>query len=472
MREVRLYIDGRWTDGETTSKIIDKYDGSELGELHHASAEQVALAARELAAAHARGLLSPYERYEILSRASELLQDRSQAFVNSVVADAGFTLADAQREVTRGVQTLLLSAEEAKRIHGEVIPIEGAPGVTRRIAFTQRHPIGVVCCITPFNSPLNTVLHKVAPAIAAGNAVLLKPASYTPATAKLAVELLLDAGLPPNLIALVYGPGATVGEWILSDPVPGFYAFTGSTEVGARILQRVGIRKTQLELGSLASTIVCADADLDRSARLCAGAAFRKAGQVCTSVQRLYVHRRVFDDLTARLVEQAAAIIPGDPRRPSTGMGPLISEADARRVESWIYTAVEVGATVASGGHRSGTVIEPTILIGTDPKSDVMSKEVFGPVVCLQVFDDLDDAIAHVNDTPYGLAAGVFTANIAQAMSVASGLRVGSVHVNETSNGRLDMVPYAGVKDSGIGREGPRYAIEEMTEERLVTIAW
>ena len=353
-----------------------------------------------------------------------------------------------------------------------MVPIDGAPGVSRRIAFTTRHPIGVVCCITPFNSPLNTLLHKVAPAIAAGNAIIIKPASYTPTTAELTVTLLLDAGLPPELIALVFGPGGTVGEWLLRDEVPGFYAFTGSTEVGTHILQQVGLRKTQLELGSLASTIVCEDADLDRAVSLCVGAAFRKAGQICTSVQRLYVQRSVFDEFVESLTLGAGGLHAGDPRDPRTSVGPLISLREAERVEAWIAAAVDLGATAAVGGGRSGSVIEPTVLLDASPKSNVMSKEIFGPVVCVQAFDALEDAITAVNDTPFGLATGVFTQNITNAMTAANGLRVGSVHVNETSNGRLDMVPYGGVKDSGMGREGPRYAIEEMTEERLVTVAW
>ena len=472
MKTVRLFVDGQWAEGESTSQIVDKFDGSPAGTVHQAGAGQVALAARQLTAAQARGPLSPYARSEVLARASGLLQERSAAFVQTIVADSGFTVRDAEREVSRSVQTLLLCAEEAKRIHGEIVPVEGAPQVSQRMAFTTRHPIGVVCCITPFNSPLNTLLHKVGPAIAAGNAVIVKPASYTPATAELAVTLLLDAGLPPELIALVFGSGSTVGEWLLRDPVPGFYAFTGSTEVGERILQTVGLRKTQLELGSLASTIVCDDADIELAVGRCVAAAFRKAGQVCTSIQRLYVQRGVFDHFVDGFVADTKELKAGDPRRADTSVGPLISRGEAERVEAWIASAADQGATIATGGGRSGSVVQPTVLLDASVKSDVMCREIFGPVVCVQAFDELSEAITGVNDTPYGLAAGVFTRSIPSAMAAANGLRVGSVHINETSNGRLDLMPYSGVKDSGMGREGPRYAIEEMTEERLITVAW
>jgi acyl-CoA reductase-like NAD-dependent aldehyde dehydrogenase len=472
MHDVQAFVDGQWADGESTSVIVDKFDSSVVGRLHHASAEQVQRATRGLAEEHSRRVLAPYERFQVLSRAAALLRERKQLFVATIVADTGFSQGDAEREAARGEQTLLLCAEEAKRVHGEVVPIDGAPNVTDRLAFTIRKPIGVVCCITPFNSPLNTLLHKVGPAIAAGNAVIVKPSTYTPATAKLVVELLTDAGFPARLIALVFGPGGTVGEWLLRDPVPGYYAFTGSTGVGTHILQSIGLRKSQLELGSLASTIVCDDADLDRAVPSCANAAFRKAGQVCTSVQRLYVQEGVFERFVSRFAERAASMRAGDPRDPATSVGPLISLSEAERVESWIKAALDLGATAAVGGRRSGTVVEPTVLLNADPKSRVMTEEVFGPVVCIQAFGDLDEAISGANDTPFGLASGIFTRSIRNGMLAAQQLRVGSVHINETSNGRVDLMPYGGVKDSGMGREGPRYAIAEMTEERLVTMAW
>jgi succinate-semialdehyde dehydrogenase/glutarate-semialdehyde dehydrogenase len=400
-------------------------------------------------------------------RTAEIVAGRRAEFVENVILDTGFAIPDAEREVDRAVDTLIVSSEESKRIHGETIPLDGTPAGEGRYGFTMRFPLGVVCAITPFNSPLNTVIHKVAPALAAGNAVIVKPATYTPLSTGLLVAALLEAGLPAELIAVVHGSGSTVGEWLLQSPVPSFYAFTGSTEVGEHIHRQVGLRKTQLELGSLSSTIICDDADLGRAVALCANAAFRKAGQVCTSVQRLYVEAGVVDEVVRGL----AAVQPaaGDPRQEGTAVGPVISEKDALRIESWITAAVDGGAGIVAGGTRAGQVVSPTVLTDVALDMDIMSKEVFGPVVSVRPFDDLEATVREINATPFGLAAGIFTSDIGRAMTAAGGLRMGSVHINQSSSNRVDSMPYGGVKRSGMGVEGPRYAIEEMTEQRLIT---
>ncbi|WP_396449578.1 aldehyde dehydrogenase family protein [Actinomadura sp.] len=470
MRQARLFIGGAWQDGGHTTDLTDKFDGRKLADVHEADRAQVDEALDAVARAQRETTLPHYDRYLVLSRAAGLIADRADRFVETVVDDTGFTLSDARREVERAVQTMTISAEEAKRIHGEVVPLHGAPGVTGRTAFTVRHPLGVVCAITPFNSPLNTVVHKVGPALAAGNAVILKPSSLTPLSAGLLVETLLEAGLPEGLISLVYGGGSTVGQWLLESPVPAFYAFTGSTGVGEHIIRTVGLRKTQLELGSLSSTIICDDASLERAVAACTGAAFRKAGQVCTSVQRLYVQCGVLEEFVAALRDEVGSRGYGDPRGEGTLTGPVISASEADRVHGWITSAVEAGAQLVTGGERAGQVIAPTVLSEVDPKSDVMCREVFGPVVSVVPFDDLPAAIDQINDTPYGLAAGIFTADLGNALTAAENLRMGSVHINETSSSRVDLMPYGGVKDSGMGIEGPRYAIEEMTEQRLITI--
>lgn len=470
MTEAKLFIAGSWEAGQTQSTLLDKYSGEEFAILHEAGADQVDTALKTVQHAQQSMDFPPYERFTVLSRASQLLTERADQFAQTIVDDAGFTVTDAKREVERATQTLLLSAEEAKRIHGEVIPLDGAPGATGRIAFTVRHPLGVVCAITPFNSPLNTVAHKVGPALAAGNSVILKPASYTPLTAVALVTLLLDAGLPPDLISLVHGGGSTVGQQLLDSTIPAFYAFTGSTPVGEQIRRSVGLRRTQLELGSLSSTIVCQDANLHKAAQACVGAAFRKAGQVCTSVQRLYVHSDVEQDFARLLADELSTRTWGDPRKDDAFVGPLISSGEAKRVESWVENAVGQGAEVVTGGKREGHIMVPTVLSGTTVGMQVMSEEIFGPVVSLVRFDDLDATITQINDTPYGLAAGIFTADIGRALSATETLRMGSVHINETSSSRVDLMPYGGVKDSGLGVEGPKYAIDEMTEQRLVTI--
>ncbi len=471
MTNAQLFYAGSWRDGASEVELRDKFSGDPVAQVQEASFEQVQAALHSVADGQRRHQLTPYERFEVLAAASRLVQERREQFLDTVILDTGFTTADAAREVDRTVQTLLLSAEEAKRIHGEVVPWDAAPGASQdRYAFTLRRPLGVVCAITPFNSPLNTVAHKVAPALAAGNSVILKPAAYTPLSSALLVSALLEAGLPEDLIAVVNGPGSTVGQWLLESPIPAFYAFTGSTEVGEHIQRTVGLRKTQLEMGSLSSTIVCEDADLDKAARLCVYAGFRKAGQVCTSVQRLYVEQGAVAEFAGALQDVLATQAAGDPRDDTTLVGPVISRKDADRIESWINSAVDRGAAIVAGGGRREQVVEPTVLSDVTLDMDVLNKEVFGPVVSIRPFADLDDAIAEINDTPYGLSAGIFTAHIGRALMATRELRMGSVHVNETSSNRIDLMPYGGVKKSGMGIEGPRYAIEEMTEHRLITL--
>lgn len=468
-REARLLIQGEWVEGASTTDLRDKYDGSVITAVHEADHGLVEQALQDVSHAQSTTAFPHYRRFEVLSQAARLLGERTD-LVDAIIDDTGFTVADAEREVSRARQTLQLSAEEAKRIHGEVVPLHGAPGVEGRLAFTVRHPVGVVCAITPFNSPLNTVAHKVAPALAAGNGVVLKPSTYTPLSAGILAQVLLEAGLPPRLLAVVYGPGSSVGESLLRSPIPAFYAFTGSTTVGHHIRSTVGLRKTQLELGSLASTIVCADADLGRAVGACVGAAFRKAGQVCTSIQRLYVETTVLDDFAASLAKEVSGRVVGDPRATDAFVGPVISSGEADRVQRWIEEATAGGAEIVTGGTRTNQVIDPTVLTNVDPAARIFCEEVFGPVVTLVPFDDFGAALSDVNDTPYGLATGIFTADIARALDAADRLRVGSVHINETSSSRVDLMPYGGVKESGSGVEGPRYAIEEMTEQRLITL--
>lgn len=474
MTEALCFIAGEWCRGERVVSLVDKFTNETVAEVHKPSRDQVERALASLADVQATRPWPPYERYQALARASALLSERSDEMVRTIVADSGFTVNDARREVDRAVQTLLLSAEEAKRITGEMVPLDAVPGAPigdrRRVGFTILRPLGVVCAITPFNSPLNTVCHKVGPALAAGNAVVLKPASATPLSAVALFELLLEAGVPDGLLALVHGEGSDVGRWLLESDVPAFYAFTGSTAVGEHIRRSIGLRRAQLEMGSLSSTIVCGDADVTACVPLCVNAAFRKAGQVCTSVQRLYVEDAVLDEVLEALRADVEPRAWGDPLDEATFVGPLISTADADRVSSWIEAAVADGAKAVTGGGREGNVLAPTVLRGTAPDMKVMCDEIFGPVIVVREFSHLDSAIDEINDTPYGLAAGIFTRDLDRALIAAEGLHMGSVHVNETSSSRVDLMPYTGVKASGVGREGPYWAVREMSEERLITI--
>jgi acyl-CoA reductase-like NAD-dependent aldehyde dehydrogenase len=465
-----LLIDGQWVEGKGGSiAVVDKFRlqaGATVGVPDRAQVELT------LATAHAafrKGAPHPFDRGVILERAAALLEPRMDEFVRAMQMEAGFTASDASGEVRRCVQTLKLSAEEARRIAGEVVPLAGAPQQAGRLGFTLRVPLGVVLAITPFNSPLNTVAHKIAPAFAAGNAVILKPASATPLTACLLAEVLIEAGVPRGFLSVLPG-GARIAEWLIADERVRFFAFTGSTEVGRKIQQAAGLRRTQMELGSIACTIVCDDANLDTALPKVVNAGYRKAGQVCTSVQLLLVHEKIVKDVETRLAALVSKVKYGDPTDPETFVGPLISEKEAIRVESWIEEALAKGAKcLAGGGPRRGAVVPPVLLGDVDESMKLGCQEVFGPVVCVLPFRTLDEAIDRVNATPYGLACGIFTNRLGDAFAAARRLEVGGVHVNETSSSRVDLMPYGGSKDSGFGREGPRYAVHEMTEERIVT---
>jgi succinate-semialdehyde dehydrogenase / glutarate-semialdehyde dehydrogenase len=468
----RLLINGEWVPGQGTESILDKYSREPFGEMATASPEQVAAAVSGVRSGFETSKLSPFDRFRILSSAADIVKSRGEALVKTMIKETGFTRTECEQEVRRTEQTLMLCAEEAKRITGEMIPTEATPGLRNRMGFTIRVPLGVVCAITPFNSPLNTVAHKLGPALAAGNSVILKPATYTPFSAVQLCEALLDAGLPPSLLALVQGQGATIGRALLADQRIDFYTFTGSTSVGLEVQKAARLRGTQLELGSIASTILCHDADMDIALPKIAAACFRKAGQVCTSTQRLLADRRIADEFIDRFVDAARAVKIGDPSDPGTTVGPMISLAEAQRAESWVSEAVDQGAELLAGGMLHGSVMEPTILRNIDDKMRVVSEEIFAPVVSVIAYDDFKEALDYANGTSYGLAAGVFTSNLHTAFKAARQLRFGGIHINETSSSRLDVMPFGGVKDSGYGHEGPYYAIREMSEERLVTVSF
>lgn len=466
-----LLIEGRWMAGEGERlTVLDKYHRKPFAAVTGASPRQATRAVEAAQAAFRAGAPSAYERGAVLEKAAALVVERRDELIATMQAEAGFTAADAGGEVRRCTQTLKLSAEEARRLAGEMIPIEGAPQQEGRLAFSLRVPLGVVVAITPFNSPLNTVAHKIAPAFAAGNAVILKPSSNTPVTACKLAELLIEAGMPPGFLSVLHGRGAAM-KTLLDDPRVRFFAFTGSTEAGRLIQQAAGLRRTQMELGSIAFTILCDDADLERALPKIVNAGYRKAGQVCTSIQILLVQQGIAAEVETRLADLVRALKFGDPRDAATVVGPLISEKEAARVETWVADAVARGARRLAGGLREGAVLPPTLLADIDTSMQVGCCEIFGPVVCLMPFATLDEAIGRVNATPYGLATGLFTDRLKDAMAAARRLEVGGVHINETSSSRVDLMPYGGSKDSGFGREGPRYAIHEMTEERVVTIS-
>ncbi len=471
LRHARLLIGGEWVDGVESFPVTHKYSGQVIGHAARASREQVDAAVTAAQRSFETVRLEAYQRYTILKRTGDLIEQRRDELAATITAEAGFPVSDAQNEVTRAIQTFLISAEEAKRLVGEVVPIESAPGNAHRMAFTIRVPRGVVCGITSFNAPLNFVAHKAGPALAAGNTVVLKAPQATPFSVTLMAEILLAAGLPPGHINVVQGPGSEIGRWLVEDQRIRFYTFTGSTSVGKQLYRDVGLRPVALELGSIAASLVCHDGDLDRAAPRIANSAFRRAGQACTSTQRLFVDRRVVDAFAEKFSAAVAALRVGNPEDPETAIGPMISEAEAIRAEQWVHEAVAQGARIVRGGLRTGAVLEPTVLVDARRDMKVLCEEIFAPVVSIIPFDSLDEAIAEINNTEFGLAAGIFTRDINTAMMAARRIHVGVVHINESSSSRVDLIPFSGVKDSGIGREGPKYAMREMTEERLITIS-
>jgi acyl-CoA reductase-like NAD-dependent aldehyde dehydrogenase len=464
-----VFIDGKWRSGGAVAQVRDKFTQQPAAELAIGSAAD-AVDAVSAATLAAESPLPPAQRQQILSEAARLLAVHTAEVTANYIAETGFTRKDAETELARAIGTLRLSAEEAVRIAGEEVPVAATPGSENRLAFTIRVPVGVVVAIAPFNAPLNTVAHKIGPAIAAGNAVVLKPAEHTPLSSLALARILTDAGMPPGYLNVVTGPGETVGRALTADDRVRFITFTGSTEVGRAIRHQSGITKTHLELGSNSASIVAADADLELVARLVIGAGFRKAGQVCTSVQRVMADVRVAGQLADLLCEGAAKVRPGDPRDPATGVGPLIAPAEAERARSWVDEATGQGARLLAGGDRDGALLSPAVLYDPPPGCAIMTDEIFAPVIAVVPVRNVDDGIDLVNAGRYGLQAGVFTKDLDVAFDAARRLRVGGVMINDTSSYHADAMPYGGVKDSGYGLEGPRYAVQDMTDPRIIVL--
>ena len=464
-----LLVGGEWRRTDDVIQVFDKFTHDTFADVARARAEDVRDAVTAAVGAQ-RSRIPAHARAAILRRTAQLIDERADVFERVYIAETGFTTKDATTEIARAKDTILLSAEEATRLTGETVPVEATAGSEGRIAFTLRVPVGVVCAIAPFNAPLNTVAHKVAPALAAGNAVVLKPATTTPLCSALLCQALVDAGWPAGYVNLVVGPGDEVGDALLTDARIRYYTFTGSTRVGLLVKQRSGIAKTHLELGSSAATIVCEDADLDLAARLIVRGGFRKAGQVCTSVQRVLVAAGVADALGERLVTGVRRLRVGDPRDPATDVGPMISFAEAERAVDWVRQAAAGGARILVGGHASGSLMEPTVVLDAPLAASLMCDEAFAPIVALHRFATIDEAVEIANATQYGLQAGVFTRDLDVAFDLARRLEVGGVMVNDTSSYHADAMPYGGVKASGYGSEGPAYAVMDMTDPRIVVL--
>lgn len=469
--EQKLFINGQWVGAGPLLEVNNKYTGKVAGALPTARREDVdeAIAAAQRAAP-VMADMPAYQRSEILLKAAGMIRERREEFAKTIAAEAGKALKFARAETDRGVSTFTIAAEEAKRIHGETIPLDAVPAGEGYIGYWQRRPVGVVAAISPFNFPLNLVAHKVAPAIAAGNSVVLKPASTTPLTAALLCEVLEQAGLPAGAINLVVGSGGTVGNWLVEDSRVAKVTFTGSVPVGQQIMARAGIKKVTLELGNTSPVIVAPDADLDFVAKRCAVGAYYNSGQVCISVQRIYSDKAIHDPFLDKFVKATKEMVVGDPLDERVDVGPMIELREAERIEGWVNEAAAEGADVLTGGTREGPVYLPTVLSNVTANMKVVADEVFAPVASVIRYDEFEQALEQADNTDFGLQVGVFTRDINRVFKAVKRLNFGGVIINDTPAFRADHMPYGGNRNSGLGREGVRFAIEEMTNIQMVAI--
>ena len=469
--EYKLLIDGQWVNSGPMMEVKNKYDGKVVGTLPTASKENVDAAID--AAERAEDVMADmpaYRRAEILLKAAALLHERADDMAKTIAAEAGKALKFARAEVDRAVSTFTIASEEAKRLHGETIPLDAVPAGEGYVGFWTRRPVGVIAAISPFNFPLNLVAHKVAPALASGNTIVLKPASTTPLAAVKLCQILQEAGLPAGAINLVVGSGGTVGEWLVTDERVDKITFTGSPDVGRHILSVAGIKKVTLELGNTSPVVVAPDADLDFVAKRCAVGAFYNSGQVCISVQRIYSEKEVYEPFSEKFVKATEAMVVGDPLDERVDVGPMIDSKEVDRIEGWVKEAQTSGAKVLTGGKRDGTVYYPTVLADVADEMKVVSEEVFAPVASIISSDDFESALKQANDTKFGLQVGVFTNDVNRVFKAVKRLNFGGVIVNDTPNFRADHMPYGGNRQSGLGREGVKFAMEDMTNIQLVAI--
>jgi len=465
----KTLIGGKWEEGKKLLEVTNKYTGEVIGSVPLTDEETFEEAIKS--AQEGFSLISSmpaYQRSKILEKTSEKIEEKKDEITRIIALEAGKAWKHAKAEVERAVQTFKFASEEAKSIRGETVPMDAAVGGEKRIGFYLRFPVGVVGAISPFNYPLNLVAHKVAPAIAAGCSVVLKPASMTPLTSLKLGEIMMEAGLPNGALNIIIGSGSTVGNWLVTDPRVAMITFTGSPPVGRDIKEKSGLKKVTLELGSNSACIVDESADLDLAVPRCIVGSFAYAGQVCISVQRIYIHQKIFDEFSQRFLEGTEKLKLGDPLNPETDVGPMITEGDAKRTESWVNEAIQGGAKILIGGKREKNFYQPTVLTNVKPEMKVMATEVFAPVVCFVPFNDFSDAVRMTNDSIYGLQAGVYTSDIEKAFEAVKGIKVGGVIVNDVPTYRADQMPYGGVKESGIGREGLKFAIEEMTDIKMI----
>ena len=470
VQERKLLLDGEWIETGEWQDVNSPYSGEPVARIARAGAEHV----RKALDAAERAMSAPlpaHERAAILDRVAALLRDRHDEVARTISAEAGKPMKAARVEAERAVSTYTMAAVEARRLAGDVVPMDASAAGVGKIAYTMRVPVGIVGAITPFNFPLNLVAHKIAPALAAGCAVVLKPAGQTPMSALLLGELETEAGLPPGWLNVLVGPSAEIGDVLVEDERVKLITFTGSSGVGWKIRERAAKKRVNLELGNATPVVVESDADIEEAASKLAANAFSFAGQSCISVQRIYVQRAAYEDFVSRFVPKVEALKVGDPSEEDTDVGPVIDDEARERILSWVGEARSAGATVLTGGEIVDGLLRPTVIADVTPDMKVSCQEVFGPLCTVNPYDSSEEAFALANGTEYGLQAGIFTGSVKTALAAAAALEFGGVTVNEAPTFRADQMPYGGVKASGNTKEGPHYAVREMTEERLIVLA-
>ncbi len=466
---MKMLIAGEWVDGDSSTDVTSPYSGETIDTVPSAGLADVERAlAAAVEGARQMGRLTAYERSSLLLRAASLLEERVDHIARIISLEEGKPITEARLEAGRCPDLLRLCAFEGAQLRGETLPLDAASNGAGKSGMTIRVPCGVVVAIAPFNFPLLLVVHKVGPALAAGNAVILKPAARTPLSALALAEVLVEAGLPPLAVQCLTGSGSLLGPALVSDARVRVVTFTGSTDVGEQITRIAGVKRVCLELGSNAPLVVLADADAETVAAAIATGGYSNAGQVCISTQNVLVQHALYGDVLDALVPAVEAIHVGDPLADDTRLAAMISEGEAVRVEDWLREAEDRGARILTGGERSGAVLSPAVVADVDPGMPISCKELFGPAVAVMPVADLDEALGIVNGSPYGLAAGIITNHLPSALKFARHAEAGNVHLNGTPTWRADLMPYGGLKGSGIGKEGPRYVVEEMTEAKTI----
>ncbi len=466
---MKMIIGGNWLDKDQKIEVVNPYDSSVIDTVPRGTADDIdqAITAAEAGYAINRNLPA-HQRITILHNAAKIMSEQFETLALTIATEGSKTIREARKEVGRAINTITISAEEARRINGETIPFDSAEGSENRVGYYYRFPIGIIGAITPFNDPLNLVAHKLGPAIASGNSVVLKPATVTPLSALKLGQILLEAGLPGKVLSIVTGYGNEIGDSLVSDPRIRMISFTGGVEVGVRITKMAGLKKLGMELGSNSPVIVLPDCDLELAVDSCVSGAFWAVGQNCIGVQRIFIHKGVYEDFRNAFIAKSNCYKTGYQLNEDTDMGPMITESEAIRVIEWVEDAVSKGARLLAGGIRKGTLIPPTVLENVPAHVKLDCQEIFGPVVCLYSIDSLEKAVQKSNAVDYGLHGAIFTKNINNAFYAIKNMDVGGIMVNDSTDYRVDLMPFGGVKKSGLGREGIKFALQEMTEPKVV----